>query len=153
MAVLTSSPPGAGLPWILGKLAQAQDDSDERTDPYARFNPDTVIDKGTFVDPVQFPEGIEHVFVNGRAWWIATSTAPGRSARLCGNKDSNTSLNRGRRQHYRIIIPFAVAPFQSFAVCIKAPKTLVYPTRPHDLAYGCIAMRRTQQSRGGLHPK
>lgn len=29
------------------------------------FNPDTVIDKGTFVDPVQFPEGIIHVIVNG----------------------------------------------------------------------------------------
>jgi N-acyl-D-amino-acid deacylase len=31
------------------------------------FNPNTVIDKGTFVDPIQFPQGIEHVFVNGRA--------------------------------------------------------------------------------------
>jgi N-acyl-D-amino-acid deacylase len=29
------------------------------------FNPDTVIDKGTFVDPIQFPEGIEYVLVNG----------------------------------------------------------------------------------------
>ncbi|MBM6915757.1 D-aminoacylase [Gemmiger formicilis] len=29
------------------------------------FNPDTVIDKGTFTDPVQFPEGIEYVLVNG----------------------------------------------------------------------------------------
>ncbi|MGA3131349.1 MAG: D-aminoacylase [Terracidiphilus sp.] len=31
------------------------------------FNPDTVIDKGTFADPAQFPEGIEHVFINGHA--------------------------------------------------------------------------------------
>ncbi|MDR1157822.1 MAG: D-aminoacylase [Oscillospiraceae bacterium] len=29
------------------------------------FNPDTVIDKGTFTDPVQYPEGIEYVLVNG----------------------------------------------------------------------------------------
>lgn len=29
------------------------------------FNPDTVIDKGTFTDPVQYPEGIEYVIVNG----------------------------------------------------------------------------------------
>jgi N-acyl-D-amino-acid deacylase len=31
------------------------------------FNPDTILDKGTFVDPVQFPEGIEHVLINGDA--------------------------------------------------------------------------------------
>ncbi|GAB6180808.1 D-aminoacylase [Desulfotomaculum defluvii] len=31
------------------------------------FNPDTIIDKGTFVDPVQYPEGIEYVFINGEA--------------------------------------------------------------------------------------
>jgi N-acyl-D-amino-acid deacylase len=30
------------------------------------FNPDTVIDKGTFVDPIQFPVGIEHVLINGQ---------------------------------------------------------------------------------------
>ena len=30
------------------------------------FNPDTIIDKGTFTDPVQYPEGIEHVMVNGK---------------------------------------------------------------------------------------
>lgn len=29
------------------------------------FNPETIIDRGTFVDPVQFPEGIEHVLING----------------------------------------------------------------------------------------
>ena len=29
------------------------------------FNPDTVIDKGTFTDPIQYPEGIEYVLVNG----------------------------------------------------------------------------------------
>lgn len=29
------------------------------------FNPDTIIDKGTFVDPAQYPEGIEYVLING----------------------------------------------------------------------------------------
>ena len=29
------------------------------------FNPDTVIDTSTYADPVQFPAGVEHVFVNG----------------------------------------------------------------------------------------
>lgn len=30
------------------------------------FDPETIIDKGTFVDPVQYAEGIEHVLVNGQ---------------------------------------------------------------------------------------
>lgn len=29
------------------------------------FNPNTVIDKGTFVEPIQYPEGIEYVIVGG----------------------------------------------------------------------------------------
>lgn len=29
------------------------------------FNADTVIDKGTFTDPIQYPEGIEYVIING----------------------------------------------------------------------------------------
>jgi N-acyl-D-amino-acid deacylase len=29
------------------------------------FNADTIIDRGTFVDPVQFPVGIEYVMING----------------------------------------------------------------------------------------
>ncbi|MEZ7874918.1 MAG: D-aminoacylase [Bacteroidales bacterium] len=29
------------------------------------FNPDTIIDKATFANPHQFPDGIEYVFVNG----------------------------------------------------------------------------------------
>lgn len=29
------------------------------------FNRDTVIDKGTFIDPIQYPEGIEYVIVGG----------------------------------------------------------------------------------------
>jgi N-acyl-D-amino-acid deacylase len=31
------------------------------------FDAETIVDKGTFVDPVQFPVGIEHVLINGRA--------------------------------------------------------------------------------------
>jgi dihydroorotase/N-acyl-D-amino-acid deacylase len=30
------------------------------------FNPETVIDKSTFVDPHHYPEGIEYVIVNGQ---------------------------------------------------------------------------------------
>jgi N-acyl-D-amino-acid deacylase len=30
------------------------------------FNPDTVMDKGTFLEPMQYPEGIEYVMINGR---------------------------------------------------------------------------------------
>jgi N-acyl-D-amino-acid deacylase len=29
------------------------------------FDPETVIDKATYDNPKQYPEGIEHVFVNG----------------------------------------------------------------------------------------
>ncbi len=29
------------------------------------FNPDTIMDKGTYQDPRQFPEGMMHVLVNG----------------------------------------------------------------------------------------
>lgn len=31
------------------------------------LQPDTVVDKGTFVEPAQYPEGIDYVFVNGQA--------------------------------------------------------------------------------------
>ena len=30
------------------------------------FNPETVIDKATYVEPHQFPDGIEYVMVNGQ---------------------------------------------------------------------------------------
>jgi len=39
-----------------------------RTGAYADitvFNPATIIDRSTYADPTQFPDGIEHVFVNG----------------------------------------------------------------------------------------
>jgi N-acyl-D-amino-acid deacylase len=32
----------------------------------AVFNPETIIDKATFDDPAQYPEGIEFVIVNGK---------------------------------------------------------------------------------------
>jgi N-acyl-D-amino-acid deacylase len=45
------------------------------------FNPDTVIDKATFVEPQQYPEGIPYVMVNG-AWVIEngehTGALPGK---------------------------------------------------------------------------
>ncbi len=49
------------------------------------FNPDTVIDKGTFEDPAQQPEGIRHVVVNGTAVLvdskIVDGALPGRAVR------------------------------------------------------------------------
>ncbi|VFS46665.1 amidohydrolase family protein [Budvicia aquatica] len=30
------------------------------------FNPETIMDKGTFIEPNQYPEGIDIVMVNGR---------------------------------------------------------------------------------------
>ena len=49
------------------------------------FNPDTVIDKGTFEDPAQQPEGIRHVVVNGVAVLVDSSIVdgalPGRAVR------------------------------------------------------------------------
>ena len=30
------------------------------------FDENTTIDKGTFIDPIQFPEGISHIIVNGK---------------------------------------------------------------------------------------
>ena len=45
------------------------------------FDPDTVIDKATFIAPRQYPEGIPHVMVNG-TWVIKngdhTGALPGR---------------------------------------------------------------------------
>lgn len=46
------------------------------------FNPSTIIDKGTFVDPVQFPEGIEHVLINGEAVLRAGGYAPETAGRV-----------------------------------------------------------------------
>lgn len=51
------------------------------------FNPDTIIDKGTFVEPIQHPEGIEYVLINGEVVvnrGIHTGTRSGRVLRKTG---------------------------------------------------------------------
>ena len=48
------------------------------------FDPETVIDRATFAEPMQPSAGIAHVFVNGRPVWSegrATSERPGRALR------------------------------------------------------------------------
>ncbi|MEM7404852.1 MAG: D-aminoacylase [Pseudomonadota bacterium] len=45
------------------------------------FNPETVIDRGTFADPAQPSAGIETVFVNGAAVWSNGSSTPARPGR------------------------------------------------------------------------
>ena len=49
------------------------------------FDPETVIDKGTFEDPAQHPVGIRHVLVNGVAVLVDNEpiegVAPGRAIR------------------------------------------------------------------------
>lgn len=48
------------------------------------FDPETVIDRATFADPVQPAAGIAHVFVNGRPVWSggkSTGERPGRALR------------------------------------------------------------------------
>jgi hypothetical protein len=60
---------------------------------------------------VQFPEGIEYVFVNGQAVVDCGVYRPKTAARFCGNKKSDSSSICGRRQSIKIIILFAAAPF------------------------------------------
>jgi len=53
------------------------------------FDPDTVIDKATWSDPHQYPEGIEHVLVNGRFAvrdGRTTDELPGRVLRNPGSR-------------------------------------------------------------------
>ena len=48
------------------------------------FNPETVIDTGSFSDPKRYPNGIAHVFVNGVAVVANgrhTNARPGRALR------------------------------------------------------------------------
>jgi len=47
-------------PRVLGKYVR-----EEQTLTWEQVNPDTIIDKATFTDPHQYPEGIVHVVVNG----------------------------------------------------------------------------------------
>ena len=53
------------------------------------FDPETVTDKATFVDPHQYSEGMEHVLVNGKAVWTKGEFGgnyPGRGLRGPGWK-------------------------------------------------------------------
>ena len=52
------------------------------------FDPETVIDRATFEDPHQYPEGIESVFVNGTAVIVGgkhTGARPGKVLRRGSN--------------------------------------------------------------------
>jgi len=52
------------------------------------FNPETVIDKATYIDPFQYPEGIETVIVNGQIVLHKgkhTGATPGRALRKTGH--------------------------------------------------------------------
>jgi N-acyl-D-amino-acid deacylase len=46
------------------------------------FNPDTVVDRSTFSDPLVPPTGIERVFVSGELVWDAGKPAGGRSGKV-----------------------------------------------------------------------
>lgn len=49
------------------------------------FDENTTIDKGTFVDPIQYPEGISHVIVNGKILinnYIKNEKLPGKVIRI-----------------------------------------------------------------------
>jgi N-acyl-D-aspartate/D-glutamate deacylase len=51
------------------------------------FDPKTVIDKSTYLDPFQYSEGIAYVLVNGRPVWESgkpTGERPGRVLRRKG---------------------------------------------------------------------
>ena len=53
------------------------------------FDPDTVIDKATYQDPHQFPEGIEYVVVNGRV-----TVDDGKYTGALAGKTLRKSINR-----------------------------------------------------------
>jgi N-acyl-D-amino-acid deacylase len=53
------------------------------------FNPETVIDKGTFVDPVQFPVGIQHVLINGNAVMKAGTYVRSLAGKVLRMTDAN----------------------------------------------------------------
>jgi N-acyl-D-amino-acid deacylase len=57
------------------------------------FNPDTIIDRSTFEDPTHYSQGIEHVFVNGKAVVSGgkiTDARPGDAVRGPGYKKGAT---------------------------------------------------------------
>ena len=46
------------------------------------FDPETVIDRGTFIEPVQFPEGIDLVMINGQVAWEHGEAREQRAGRV-----------------------------------------------------------------------
>lgn len=52
------------------------------------FNPETVIDKGTFIEPIQYPEGIEYVIIGGE-----TAISNGRPT---GNRNGAVLRKKGK---------------------------------------------------------
>ncbi len=46
------------------------------------FNPNRVLDTGTYTDPLRYPEGVEHVFVNGLAVKINGNPTRARNGRV-----------------------------------------------------------------------
>lgn len=55
------------------------------------FNPETVIDRGTFIEPVQFPVGIDLVIVNGRVVWESGAPCEQRAGRVLRRTDSSSA--------------------------------------------------------------
>ena len=56
------------------------------------FDPDTIIDRATFIDPHQYAEGVHHVFVSGEAVLLdrrATGARPGRVLRSAAYQPGN----------------------------------------------------------------
>ena len=61
------------------------------------FNPDTIRDMSTFEDPTHYSQGVEHVFVNGKAvvaGGAITSERPGRPIRGPGYKSRSGAESR-----------------------------------------------------------
>ncbi len=75
------------------------------------FNPATVRDVSTFVDPTHYSQGIEHVLVNGKAWCPpARSPASGRARRF-------GDLATGNSRHYgpAVLSPLAIDDLRGIA--------------------------------------
>lgn len=64
------------------------------------FNPDTVIDKGTFVDPVQYPEGIEYVIIGGELTVENGKHTGKRNGAGTSEKRKRGNQINGKRNHF-----------------------------------------------------
>jgi len=67
------------------RLSRTKDDSCGSRCGHTVFNPDTIIDKATFDDPLRYSDGISYVLVNGvpgdQDWKLVEGIFPGRAAR------------------------------------------------------------------------